>query len=102
MRGLWIAVRVAEQPRARRAILVLGLAAVVVGVLGVGVHVWANLEAAPLDADYETTWATLPVVEQWWLATTGGVGPAPTLAPVVLIEIGLALLLASIRLRTRP
>lgn len=31
----------------------------VVAALGVGAHVWANLEAALVDRDYESTWATL-------------------------------------------
>ena len=36
-------------------------------------------------------------VAQWWEAITGGVGPAPVLAPGVLAEISLALLIATLR-----
>ena len=68
----------------------------VIAVLGVVLHVHANLEAGPLDRDYEVTWATMSSLEQWWLAITGGVGPAPVLAPGVLAEISLALLLATV------
>lgn len=71
-------------------------AVLVVAVLGVALHVHGNLEAGPLDRDYATTWATMSSVEQWWLAITGGVGPAPVLAPGVLAEISLALLLATV------
>ena len=74
----------------------LALAVVVVGGLGVGVHVWANLEAGPLDQAYETTWSTMSVVEQWFLALTGGVGPAPTLAPGALAEIAFMVGLATV------
>jgi len=56
-----------------------------------------NLTAGPLDRDYAATWSSMPAVEQWWLAMTGGVGPAPTLAPGALLEISLALALATIR-----
>ncbi len=69
----------------------------VVGAAGIGVHVWANLQAGPLDRDFESTWAALPILQQWWLASTGQVGPAPTLAPGALTEIALALLIATIR-----
>lgn len=92
--GVWI---VARQPTRARIQWARRLAGVVlvVAALGVLIHVNANLEAAPLDADYEATWSTLPTIQQWWLAITGGVGPAPTLAPGALAEIALALLLAT-------
>jgi hypothetical protein len=56
-----------------------------------------NLGAGPLDRNYATTWDGLSFMEQLWLATTGGVGPAPVLAPGSLAEIALAILLATIR-----
>jgi hypothetical protein len=71
-------------------------AVLIVAAIGVALHVYGNLEAGPLDRDYATTWATMSSVEQWWLAITGGVGPAPVLAPGVLAEISLALLLATV------
>ncbi len=98
--GAWLAARRAHDPRARTVVRALAAVALAVGLIGVGIHVWANLEAAPLDRDYEAVWATMPALEQWWLAITGGVGPAPTLAPGALVEIGLALLLATIQPRS--
>jgi hypothetical protein len=74
----------------------LSVVVLLIAGLGVALHVHANLEAAPLDQAYETTWTTLSVVEQWWLAITGGVGPAPTLAPGALAEIALMIMLATL------
>lgn len=88
---------VRPSPGAVRAVRVLAVVAVVVGVTGVGLHVLENLDAGPLDRAYAATWDGLSAVEQWWLATTGGVGPAPVLAPGALAEIALALGLATVR-----
>jgi hypothetical protein len=94
--GAWWAVGLRPTPvRVRRARW-LALSVLVIAALGVVVHVWANLDAGPLDQDYETTWATLPAIQQWFLAITGGVGPAPVLAPGVLAEIALAIGLATV------
>lgn len=89
---------VARRPTPERIRWARRLAGVVlvIAILGVLIHVHANLEAAPLDGDYEATWSTLPTLQQWWLAITGGVGPAPTLAPGALAEIAFALLLATV------
>ncbi len=75
----------------------LALVAIATSFLGVGLHVLENLDAGPLDRAYATAWDGLPTIRQWWLAITGGVGPAPVLAPGALAEIALALGLATIR-----
>ncbi|MSQ28513.1 MAG: hypothetical protein EXR51_10320 [Dehalococcoidia bacterium] len=62
-----------------------------------GAHVWANYDAGPLDARYETAWAGMSEIERWVTGLTETVGPSPPLAPGVLGQIGLALLLASYR-----
>jgi hypothetical protein len=78
-------------PAARMlAVLVLGAAT-----YGVVDHVLANYESGALDQRYSESWETLPVVQQWWLAVTKTVGPAPTLAPGVLGQSALLLVLAS-------
>ena len=84
--------------RSARAIVARWLAAVTVAVavIGVGVHVWANLQAAPLDREFAATWSTLPPARQLFLAVTGGVGPAPTLAPGALAEIAVTLALSTV------
>jgi hypothetical protein len=68
-----------------------------VGVVGVLIHVNANLEAAPLDRKFKDGWDARPFIEQLWLAATGQVGPAPALAPGALAQTALAVLLATVR-----
>jgi hypothetical protein len=92
--GLWLVVRAPTARRVERA-RILALVVLVIAATGVALHVHANLDAGPLDRRYATTWDTLGSVEQWWLAITGGVGPAPVLAPGALAEIGLTLLLGT-------
>ena len=92
-------VGLARRPSAGRVRLVrwLALGVVVVGAVGVILHVNENLLAGPLDRAYASTWDTLSVVEQLFLAITGGVGPAPALAPGSMSELGLAIALATVR-----
>jgi hypothetical protein len=87
------------RPTATRIQAVRMLAAVglVVSLLGIGFHVLENLDAGPLDRAFAARWATMSAVDQWFTAITGGVGPAPTLAPGALAEISLALLLTTVR-----
>ena len=79
---------------AARVLATLVLAASAYGVID---HIVVNHESGALDQRYSQTWETLPVVEQWWLAVTKTVGPAPTLAPGVLGQSALLLVLASVR-----
>lgn len=91
-------VLLARRPSARvvRLVRLAAVGVVAVAALGMAIHVYSNLDAGPLAKGYETRWATISIVEQLWVATTGGVGPAPTLAPGALAEIALALLLATV------
>jgi hypothetical protein len=73
------------------ALLVLGAS-----IYGVVDHILVNYNAGALDQRYADTWHTLPLVERWWYATTKTVGPAPTLAPGVLGQSALLLLLATL------
>ena len=82
---------------AARVLAVLVLGASAYGVLD---HVLVNYESGALDQRYVESWDTLPALQQWWLAVTKTVGPAPTLAPGVLGQSALLLLLASVG-RTR-
>lgn len=65
-------------------------------VVGLGFHLNENLSAGPLDRDYADRWDSMSQVEQLVAAGSGDVGPAPTLAPGALAQIGGLLLLASI------
>jgi hypothetical protein len=87
------------RPRRRRVLLARALAAVVAasGVIGVIVHIRQNYEAAPLDFHYTASWPTTPEPIRWLLAATDTVGPSPTLAPMALAFIALALLFATLR-----
>ena len=73
----------------------LGLGSLLGGAYGVLEHVHSNLESGPLDATYGPKWDTMGTVSKWWAAASGGVGPAPSLAPAILAQIGLCLLLAT-------
>ena len=64
-------------------------------------HVRENHDAGPLNRHYSATWDTRSAASQWWLAATKRVGPAPPLAPAVLAESALALLLATVAAATR-
>ena len=66
------------------------------GLYGVIQHVAANVSDGPLDAQYGPRWHTMSTVGHWWAAASGGVGPAPTLAPLVLAQIGICLALATV------
>jgi hypothetical protein len=75
-----------------RVLAVLVLAASVYGVVQ---HVVVNYESGALDAAYGQEWESLPVPQRWWYALTKTVGPAPPLAPGVLGQAALLLLLAT-------
>jgi hypothetical protein len=91
----WLVLR--PSGRVVRSVRWLAAAIVVVSVVGVALHVVENLAAGPLDRHFAAAWDTMAPVAQWWEAVTGGVGPAPVLAPGALAEISLALLLATVR-----
>jgi hypothetical protein len=90
---------VAWRPSRRGVRLAQILAALVIfGTLwGIWEHVAANYEAAPLDFNYATTWDSLPETTRWWLALSKTVGPSPPLAPGALAQVGLCVLLATLR-----
>ena len=74
---------------------VLSLGTLVAGAYGVVEHVSSNLESGPLDRVYGPKWDSMGTLSRWWAAANGGVGPNPVLAPAVLAQIGLCLLLAT-------
>jgi len=83
--------------RVVQAVRVVAFVASAFALIGIGFHVVENLAAGPLDREFAARWDSMSVVEQWFDAITGAVGPAPTLAPGVLAEMGLGLLLATVR-----
>ena len=93
-----IALLIQHPSRARvRLAQALAVAVVASAAVGLGAHVYANYDAAPLDQDYGDTWESLPEATRWWLALTKSVGPSPPLAPGALAQAGLCVLLATVR-----
>jgi hypothetical protein len=82
--------------RAIRAVRWLAVVVAVTAVFGVARHVLANYDAGPLDARYTTRWATMSGPSRWWAALTQSVGPAPILAPLVLVQAAVCLWLGTI------
>jgi hypothetical protein len=64
--------------------------------VGVAVHVISNYDSGPLDFRYTASWPTTGELERWFLAATDSVGPSPSLAPMALAFVALALLFATI------
>jgi hypothetical protein len=90
---------VARRPSARsiRVARILAMVVLVTSVVGVFVHVQSNYEAAPLDFRYTDSWPTTSEPVRWLLALTDTVGPSPSLAPLAMAFVAVALLLAALR-----
>lgn len=76
-----------------RALALLVLATSLFGVLE---HAMVNYDAGSLDQRFADTWDALSVWLRWWYAITRTVGPAPTLAPGMLGQAAVTLMLATI------
>jgi hypothetical protein len=84
----------------RRAVLLGRILAIVVmlsGAYGVWEHIESNHDAGELDRNYSESWETLPAATRWWLAASKTVGPSPPLAPGALAQVGLCVVLATVR-----
>lgn len=82
-----------------RAVVVTRILAggvIVVALFGVVEHVLTNYGAGPADPEFGQVWMSMPGVTRWGLAITKGVGDAPTLAPIALGQVALALLLLTV------
>jgi hypothetical protein len=75
---------------------VLALLVLAASAYGVADHILVNYDSGALDQRFADTWDTLPVLTRWWYAASKQVGPAPTLAPGVLGQTAVLLLLATI------
>lgn len=78
--------------------VVRGIALVVLlaSAYGVYAHISANHDMGAFDPRYADTWQTLSPLTQWWYALTKSVGPAPPLAPGMLAQSALLLLLTTL------
>jgi len=84
------------RPVAVRAVRVLAVIVTLTALFGIYEHVLANYNAAPLDFRYESKWAAMSAGSRWWAAISESVGPSPTLAPAVLAQAAVCLLLATL------
>ena len=99
---LAVAVVLAVLPGRGAQLLARVLALVVLGasVYGVLDHITVNYNSGPLDQHFADTWESMSATQRWWHAATKQVGPSPPLAPGVLAQTALLLLLATV-LRTK-
>ena len=81
---------------------VLALLVVVASIYGVITHIVVNYDAGALDQRYADAWDSFPMLRRWWYAVTKTVGPAPTLAPGVLGQTAVLLLLATLNSPRHP
>jgi hypothetical protein len=88
-------VRSDTSARTIRAVQVLAAGAVLIGALGVGVHVHANYEQAARNPQYAASWSSTAEPARWLMAADGAVGSTPTLAPGAIAFMGLILLLGT-------
>ena len=85
--------------RGRWTALVLSTVVAIAAAVGVGLHVNENHVAGALDYRYTDTWDSIPTLEQWRLAVTKTIGPAPVLAPLALAQVAALVSLAAGRRR---
>lgn len=74
----------------------LAILVLLISLFGVIEHALVNYQAGPLDQRFTGSWDALPGWLRWWYAITRTVGPAPTLAPGMLGQAALTLMLATI------
>ena len=74
----------------------LAMLVLVTSLFGVLEHALVNYDSGPLDQRFADTWDVLSPWLRWWYAITRTVGPAPTLAPGMLGQAAVTLLLATI------
>ncbi|MFI6790530.1 hypothetical protein ACIBG4_24705 [Nonomuraea sp. NPDC050383] len=90
-----------RSPRGVAVVRVIAVAVLLAAMFGVYAHVSANFASGPLDQQYADTWDTLGPLTQWWYALSKTVGPTPPLAPGMLAQSALLLVLATFTSRPR-
>jgi hypothetical protein len=74
----------------------LGVVALLATGFGIYEHIRENYSTAPLDQKYGDVWESMSFASRIWHAMNGSVGPSPLLAPALLAQVGLCLILATI------
>jgi hypothetical protein len=85
-----------SSPRTIKVVRWVALAVLIASAIGVFAHVSANHDMGAFDPRQADTWQTLSPLTQWWYALTKSVGPAPPLAPGMLAQSALLLLLTTL------
>ncbi len=89
----WIALRPSRPIiRIARPVSVL---AVVSSAFGIYQHISENYSTAPLDRSFGPKWESMSMAARVWHAASGSVGPSPLLAPGLLAQVGICVLLAT-------
>ncbi|NUW38736.1 hypothetical protein [Nonomuraea rhodomycinica] len=91
-----------RSPRGAAVVRTLAVVVLLAALFGVYEHVSVNLASGPLDQRYADTWDTLGPLTQWWYALSKTVGPTPPLAPGMLAQSALLLVLATFASPQRP
>jgi predicted neutral ceramidase superfamily lipid hydrolase len=86
-----------DSGRALTVVRVLAAIVLVASAYGVFMHVSVNHGMGAMDPE----WDSLSPLTQWWYALTKSVGAAPPLAPGMLAQSALVLLLASVTPKRR-
>ncbi|WP_049563698.1 hypothetical protein [Nonomuraea sp. SBT364] len=89
--GIALALALRDSPRTLTVVRVLAAAVLLASVYGVFTHVSVNHGMGAFDP----SWNTLSTLTQWWYAFTKSVGNAPPLAPGMLAQSALLLLITS-------
>jgi hypothetical protein len=94
--AIWLVAAGATARRVRTA-RVLAAAVALTAMVGVVEHVNGNYESGPLDQAYAASWDSMSEGARWLAAVSESVGPSPPIAPGVLAQVGLAVLVATVR-----
>lgn len=89
----------AGRPASTYLVRALAMLVLVTSLFGVLEHALVNYDSGALDQRFADTWELLSPWSRWWYAITRTVGPAPTLAPGMLGQAAVTLMLATIGAR---
>jgi hypothetical protein len=87
---------VSDRPVLTTVVRLLAAGVVVVSLFGIVEHVLVNYDAGAVDPSFGDGWASLPATTRWWYAASATVGQSPPLAPGMLGQAALLLLLATV------
>ncbi|GAA1388000.1 hypothetical protein [Catellatospora chokoriensis] len=93
----WVLTAWRPRPASLSAARVLAALVLLASLYGIWEHLESNLNAGWLDAVYSAGWESLSAGTRWWYAITKTVGAAPPLAPGILAQAALLVMLSTWR-----